>query len=69
MEMNPVTSGNVKAVGYDPASKTLRVEYKSGGVYEWDGVAPERHAELMAAKSIGSHLNKNLNQPHARKLT
>ena len=39
MQMHPVISDNVKAVGYDPRASTLRVHFrKSGLVYDYHGV-------------------------------
>jgi hypothetical protein len=37
MEQIPVSSSTVKSVGYDEASAILRVEFKSGGVYQYFG--------------------------------
>lgn len=60
MERKPVTSTNVKSIGYDPATKTLEVEYKSGGVYQHVGVPVEHYQELRRAKSIGSYLHTEI---------
>jgi hypothetical protein len=54
MERKAVKSSNIVSVGYDHASKTLEVEFKSGGVYRYADVTPERHAAMMAAPSVGS---------------
>ncbi len=58
MEMRPVKSTNVKAIGYDAASNTLRVEFASGS-YDYDGVTAKEHRDLVDAKSIGSHFHKH----------
>jgi hypothetical protein len=55
-ELQPVESSNVEAVGYDAESSTLAVRFKSGGLYHYKNVAPEAHAALMDADSIGSHI-------------
>lgn len=61
----PVESGNVKAVGYDPLSRTLGVQFHSGSTYHYADVPPEKHASLMAADSVGSHLHKTIKGQHA----
>lgn len=63
MQMTPVTSSNVKAVGYDPAGRTMRVQFNSG-TYDYADVPPEKHAALMEAESVGKHLNANFRGHH-----
>lgn len=41
MNLIPVTSDNVTAVGYEPTSRTLRVAFRSGGTYDYLGVDPQ----------------------------
>ena len=60
MTMTPVQSSNVAAVGYDPATKILRVAFKNGGEYEYAGVPAEAHAALLNTDSIGAHLHKHI---------
>ena len=60
IERQPVSSSNVKSVGYDPAEKTMAVEFKDGSVYHYHDVESDTHEGLMGAKSIGSHLHKNI---------
>lgn len=55
MEMTPVTSSNITHIGYEPDTQTMRVEFRHGGVYEYDRVPPEAHQALMDAPSIGNH--------------
>lgn len=47
MTMHAVDSTNVAAVGYDPASRTLRVEFKSGGVYDYSDVSPDLFEAML----------------------
>ena len=60
MQMQPVKSSNVESVGYDPASQTLQVKYRSGAEYQWNHVPPEEHKALISADSIGSHLHRHI---------
>lgn len=59
-EMKPVESSNIKAIGYDAAKRHLHVQFKSGGHYRYEDVAPHIHADFMAADSKGSHFASNL---------
>jgi hypothetical protein len=57
----PVTSSNVGAVGYDPASQTLDVQFKAGGkVYRYAGVPPSVHEAMGKAESIGKFIGANV---------
>jgi len=60
MERTPVKSSNVDSVGYEEGTKTLEVGFKSGGVYQYAGVEPQTHADLMGAESIGGFVNQNI---------
>lgn len=53
--LQPVESSQVKAVGYDEASKTLAVQFKhgAGAVYHYGGVSPELHQAFISAESMG----------------
>jgi hypothetical protein len=60
MQRVPVASSNLKAIGYDPATQKLEVEFKSGGVFCYDNVSPQEHQDLIGASSIGSHFHQNI---------
>lgn len=56
----PVVSGNLKAVGYDPATQTMDVQFASTRVYRYSGVPPEVHKEMVEAESVGSYFSRNV---------
>jgi len=60
MERIPVKSSNVASVGYDEPTKTMEIKFKSGGVYQYSGVEPQTHADLMGAESIGKFVSQNI---------
>lgn len=62
MNMIPVSSSNLSAVGYDAASQTLRVAFVGGGLYEYSVVSGSVHAGLMAASSHGSYFDAHVKQ-------
>lgn len=68
MDRIGVKSSNVESVGYDPDTKTLQVSFKNGGVYNYAGVEPEKHKDLMAAKSIGGFIHTHIKGKHAHRV-
>ena len=53
-----VTSSNVRSAGYDPASKTLSVEFHSGGIYNYHNVSLSQATQFDQAKSKGSFIGQ-----------
>lgn len=62
--MRQVKSAGIKAIGYDQATKEMRVEFSSGGTYTLSDVSADKHSALMSAKSIGSHFAANFRGQH-----
>ena len=60
MEMQPVSSSNLAAVGYDEESSTLRVEFLNGTSYEYYNVPKEVFEDLLNAGSKGQYFNSNI---------
>lgn len=60
--LTPVTSSQVKAIGYDPLTKTLACQFAHGPghVYHYSGVEPKMHADFMASKSIGKFFGQHI---------
>lgn len=50
-------SSNVKRVGYHEHSRTLCVQFNSGGLYSYMEVPNEHFVGLVHAPSIGRYLN------------
>lgn len=59
MHMVAVKSSNVRAVGYDPETETMRVEFANGRSYDYPGTSSEEHQRLVSAGSIGKHFHKH----------
>jgi hypothetical protein len=57
MKREPVQSSNLLAVGYDPATSTLEIDFRSGGVYQYYGVPGQVYECLMKAESKGSYFH------------
>lgn len=62
MGRKPVSSSNLRSVGYDEASSTLEIEFHSGGIYQYDSVPICIYDGLMAPGSKGrffeAHIKK-----------
>lgn len=68
MKRTKVKSSNVKSVGHDGKS-TLEIEFAHGGVYQYPGVSLSKYNRLLAADSIGEHLNRHIiprHKPHKK---
>jgi hypothetical protein len=57
VQRTPVSSTLLTSVGYEVATSTLEVEFRKGGVYQYLGISPEIHQQLMTAASIGTFFN------------
>lgn len=60
MDRIPVTSSNVRSVGYDADNQTLEVEFNSGVVYQYSGVPEYEYDGLINSDSKGKYLNSNI---------
>jgi hypothetical protein len=64
--MRAVESSSIGAVGYDPDSRELAVQFKSSGrTYVYFDVEERRYRELLEADSIGGYFNREI-RPHHR---
>jgi len=62
IELTPVESSQIAAIGHDAASKTLAIQFKNkkgvGNTYHYDNVSPETYTEFLAAESKGRFFGK-----------
>lgn len=64
INMCPCESSQVKSHGYDAATKTLAVEFKSGGIYHYHDVPAKTYDDMKAAKSVGKFIGASLKGAH-----
>ena len=57
--MQPVSSSNISAVGYDAESQTVYLQFMNGSTYAYKGVPEHEFENLRTAPSVGSYLNRN----------
>jgi len=67
MKRTAVTSKQIAAIGYNPATKELDLEFvnhsktpRPPSVYRYANVTPDDHTALMGAESIGKHFGATI---------
>jgi hypothetical protein len=67
MQMRPITSTNVSAVGYDPASRRMHVQFSSGATYEYLEVEQSLYNEMLqpfpwrrVGRIVRAHANRRV---------
>jgi hypothetical protein len=62
--LDSVDSSQIEAIGHDPATNTLAIQFKGktgpGSVYHYANFTAELFAELKNAESIDSHFYKTV---------
>jgi len=58
MSLEPVKSSNIAKIGYDQESQTLRIEFISGGTYDYANVPQKLYILFKGNKSLGSFFFK-----------
>ena len=60
MERAPVSSSNLRSIGYDSDNKLLEVEFRSRAVYVYEDVPDWAVEGLMAARSKGRYFEARI---------
>ena len=61
MNLKDITgSSNIEAAGYNPETKTLRVRFKGGALYDHHDFPADAHDAFMASESKGSHYHSTI---------
>jgi hypothetical protein len=62
--LHPVESSQIHAIGHDPATSTLAIQFRSksgsGSIYHYANFTAQDFASFKAAESIGSHFGKHI---------
>lgn len=64
MNMIPVSSSNLVAVGYEPQTKTLRIQFHNG-TYDYYNVPENEYQNLMNASSKGQYHAKYIKNSYS----
>lgn len=59
-EMVSVISSNLQSVGYDEEAQVLRVQFKGGATWDYQGVSRKEYGDLLGAPSVGKHFNQHI---------
>lgn len=62
MERKRINSSKIRAVGYDPKSQALEVEFSDGKIVQYRGVSQEVHRQFMAAPSPTSFFEDKIDE-------
>ena len=65
MERKRVNSSKIRAVGYDPKSQVLEIEFSDGKLIQYRGVSSEVHRQLMASPSATSFFEDKIDESFA----
>ena len=60
MQRTEVASTSLASIGYDAASRTLEVEFRSGAVYHYHSVPLAVARALAGAESIGGYFMRRV---------
>jgi hypothetical protein len=64
MQRERVASSVIASVGYDPDDRILEIEFHTGRIYDYFGVAPSVHEALRAAGSLGHYFNEHIREQY-----
>lgn len=65
MERKRVNSSRIRAVGYDPKSQELEVEFSDGRLVLYSGVSQEVHRQFIAAPSATSFFEDKIDENYS----
>jgi len=57
MYRTPVTSSNIRSIGYDSQLSVLEVEFNSGDIYQYFDVSENLYKQFLNTSSRGQFLN------------
>ena len=62
MEMKKINAGKLRAIGYDPRERILRVEFDDGSAIDYSGVGAEVWRRLSTSGSAWSYYRDNIEE-------
>jgi len=67
MDMKRVNAGKLRAIGYDPKDRILRVELEGGVAIDYSGVGNETWRKLSTSASAWSYYRDNIEEEFSGK--
>ena len=65
MQRQPVQSSVIDAVGHDPATNVLEIEFGSGETYRYFAVPASVYQEFLHAESLGAFFARRIRHTYA----
>lgn len=62
MEMKRINAGKLRAIGYDPRERILRVEFDDGSAIDYSGVGTEVWRKLSTSGAAWSYYRDNIEE-------
>ena len=62
MEMKKINAGKLRAIGYDPRERILRVELDDGSAIDYSGVGTEVWRKLSTSGAAWSYYRDNIEE-------
>jgi hypothetical protein len=62
MEMKRINAGKLRAIGYDPRERQLRVEFDDGTAIDYAGVGTEVWRKLSTSAAAWSYYRDNIEE-------
>jgi len=62
MEMKKINAGKLRAIGYDPRVRILRVEFDDGSAIDYSGVGTEVWRKLSTSGAAWSYYRDNIEE-------
>ena len=62
MEMKKINAGKLRAIGYAPRERVLRVEFDDGSAIDYSGVGAEVWRKLSTSGSAWSYYRDNIEE-------
>jgi hypothetical protein len=60
MKMLRVRSSAIRAVGYNPVTRRMKIKFIQGDTYDFCGVPPHIYERLLNARSKGTYYNDHI---------
>jgi len=65
MEMKRINAGKLRAIGYDPRDKLLRVEFDDGSAIDYSAVGNEVWRKLSTSAAAWSYYRDNIEEEYS----
>lgn len=67
VEMKQVNAGSLRAIGYDPSQRVLRVEMTNGSLMEYSGVSEDTWRRFAGSGSQWSFFRDNIEENYTER--